>query len=286
LGGSSLIAGSGIHSDYDEYNSRPDELQARLKPLSQFQRHILSAALRFPNARKIVYSTCSVHKEEDEEVVFDMLDTKEFKKKWKLDTRENVLPGWELRGMKEGFEDKKQDVLEGMIRCDRKLGTHGFFVAVFVRKDALPPLPVKEIPITSAASNGSAVGEMEVDAEPKPFNKSQKKEKKQKQKANMPAEELPVAAVPSIPTNLKSKQEAAKAKPKAATKTTLNGQSEIKKIITTKHDENTPDFTVLRLATVYRKRRMRRAALRAVRKLSEEQGGHEHGGHGGCGCAH
>lgn len=128
-----LSAGSGIHDDRD---ANADEVQARLKPLSQFQRHILSHALEFPNARKVVYSTCSIHAEENEEVVFDVLDKKAHRGRWSVQSRKETLPDWPIRGSDPDgrWSDRKAEV-EGMIRCERRLGTHGFFVAVLTRND-------------------------------------------------------------------------------------------------------------------------------------------------------
>lgn len=125
-----FIAGSGIHANDDA--SDPGALQARLTPLSQFQRHILAHALRFPNARKVVYSTCSVHREEDENVVLDTIGKKEFRKVWRVQRRESTLPDWPLRGVAE--DGNKTEECKGMIRCERRLGTHGFFVTVLVKR--------------------------------------------------------------------------------------------------------------------------------------------------------
>ncbi|XP_074869793.1 28S rRNA (cytosine-C(5))-methyltransferase isoform X2 [Carettochelys insculpta] len=45
----------------------------RLRALAAFQRKALGHALRFPALRRLVYSTCSVEKEENEAVVWDVL---------------------------------------------------------------------------------------------------------------------------------------------------------------------------------------------------------------------
>ena len=64
-------AGSGIPSRLDHLipSAPEDEARARIKALSNFQVAILSHALRFQGARRVVYSTCSVWPEEDEGVV-------------------------------------------------------------------------------------------------------------------------------------------------------------------------------------------------------------------------
>jgi putative methyltransferase len=125
-----------------------DKLTERLTALSTFQLHILTHAMRFQNARKITYSTCSIHFEENEGVVFQALATSVAKERgWRILKREQQVEGlkkWNRRGQ---WEDGKlsgsvvvegqgmQDVLDGCIRCDKETdeGTMGFFVAAFVR---------------------------------------------------------------------------------------------------------------------------------------------------------
>ncbi|KAF3037010.1 hypothetical protein E8E11_001229 [Didymella keratinophila] len=125
-----------------------DKLQERLTALSTFQLHILTHALRFPSARKITYSTCSIHFEENEGVVFQALATSVAKERgWRVLKREEQVEGlkkWERRGQWEDgklsgsiVDDKSmQDILDGCIRCDKgtEQGTMGFFVAAFVRE--------------------------------------------------------------------------------------------------------------------------------------------------------
>lgn len=125
-----------------------DKLQERLTALSTFQLHILTHALRFPSARKITYSTCSIHFEENEGVVFQALATSVAKERgWRVLRREEQVEGlrkWDRRGQWEEGKlsgsitdgKSKQDVLDGCIRCDKgtEQGTMGFFVAAFVRE--------------------------------------------------------------------------------------------------------------------------------------------------------
>ncbi|KAJ4341769.1 hypothetical protein N0V95_007123 [Ascochyta clinopodiicola] len=124
-----------------------DKLAERLAALSTFQLHILTHAMRFASTRKITYSTCSIHFEENEGVVFQALATSVAKERgWRILARNEQVPGlkvWNRRGQWEDGklsgsvvdEASKQDVLDGCIRCDKasEEGTMGFFVAAFVR---------------------------------------------------------------------------------------------------------------------------------------------------------
>ncbi|OAL56275.1 NOL1/NOP2/Sun domain family [Pyrenochaeta sp. DS3sAY3a] len=124
------------------------KLSERLTALSSFQVHILTHAMRFANAHKITYSTCSIHFEENEGVVFQALASPVAKERgWRILKREiqvNGLQKWHRRGVWEDGklgcavdEVSKQDVLDGCIRCDKATeeGTMGFFVAGFVRDE-------------------------------------------------------------------------------------------------------------------------------------------------------
>lgn len=96
-----LAAGSGIPSRLDHLvPSAPEEEQlSRIRALSNFQIAILSHALRFSGAKRVVYSTCSIWEQEDEGVVMRVLGKKEFREMgWRLAPRDEVLPTWERRG--------------------------------------------------------------------------------------------------------------------------------------------------------------------------------------------
>lgn len=99
-----------------------DELsEKRLRSLSCFQTMILKHALSFPSVKKVVYSTCSVHKEENEDVVSEALE--QFKDHFKLT---HLLPQWQTRGL--------ADSSTGPF-CIRVIPSvnkaQGFFVAMF-----------------------------------------------------------------------------------------------------------------------------------------------------------
>lgn len=161
-----------------------------------------------------------------------MLDHPKLGKEWMLEKRENALPHWELRGLKEGFEDRDEDDLQSMIRCERRLGTHGFFVAVFVRKTKKAKI---KNPLATHINGHIAETSQSTEQKKKVTEKSTKKQRTVRQ---------PPAQI------MKEKSASG------------------------------PDFSLLRLATLDRKRRTRLAAERAARKLISEQ--HS----GSCGCAH
>ncbi|KAK9240023.1 S-adenosyl-L-methionine-dependent methyltransferase [Lipomyces kononenkoae] len=118
-----------------------DALTKRLLNLSIFQTRIMKHAMtRFPNATRVVYSTCSVHAEENEDVVRKLLmDPGIAKLGWKAMTRENVIPSWHRRGWRERFQGMEwpqtpEEIAEGCIRADPVVdGGIGFFVAGFER---------------------------------------------------------------------------------------------------------------------------------------------------------
>lgn len=119
-------SGSGIVSrmdglvDGEVNNSKQTQ---RLKGLSGFQTAILSHALSFPNVKKVVYSTCSIHKEENEDVVEKACER--FVSTFSL---VDILPVWTNRGVGEWGEAHK--CIRAVPESDH---TNGFFVALFER---------------------------------------------------------------------------------------------------------------------------------------------------------
>jgi hypothetical protein len=62
------------------------------------------ADLSVPAATRVVYSTCSIHVEEDERVVLAALRSGIAKERgWRLAPRAEVLPAWRRRGRVEEF---------------------------------------------------------------------------------------------------------------------------------------------------------------------------------------
>ncbi|RMY98391.1 hypothetical protein D0860_08520 [Hortaea werneckii] len=146
-------------------NSTTTTLQTRLTNLSTFQLRLLQHAMLFPSARKISYSTCSVHFQENENVVLRALRSPVARERgWRVLRREEQVDGmrrWGRRGWRgecESFLREEEDgdgkgdvralaeeVAEGCIRCEKEdgrreegtqdeEGTMGFFVAGFVRE--------------------------------------------------------------------------------------------------------------------------------------------------------
>lgn len=114
------------------------DLEARLEALSAFQLTLLLHAFRFPGAKKVTYSTCSVHSQENERVVIRALASDVAKAKgWRILRREDQVSGlrdWPVRGLVEAAEGDAA-VAEGCIRSYKGdgRGVMGFFVAGFVR---------------------------------------------------------------------------------------------------------------------------------------------------------
>ena len=122
----------------------PDRLSVRLAALSTFQLKLLLHAFEFPKARKITYSTCSVHAQENEHVVVKALGSPTAKRRgWYVLRRDEQVSGmraWEVRGDLQACREIMdgegvEQIAEACIRCEKgtKEGTQGFFVAAFVR---------------------------------------------------------------------------------------------------------------------------------------------------------
>ncbi|PLW13503.1 hypothetical protein PCANC_15609 [Puccinia coronata f. sp. avenae] len=134
-------SGSGISNRLDHLsqagpnNKRDDN---RIQALSRFQTTIVSHALRFPSVNQVAYSTCSVWQEENEQVVFRILNkTEMIEKGWTLKDLRNTFVAnsktpWTRTG--EMIPSEPKPLSERMIRFDPAVDqTIGFFAAVFLR---------------------------------------------------------------------------------------------------------------------------------------------------------
>jgi putative methyltransferase len=114
-------------ADGDAKPERPDA--RRIRTLAALQKRLLTHALTaFPKCHRVVYSTCSINEEEDEEVVMAVLSHPEVEGIWGLS---HIIPTWGTRGH---LREESQFPLDRCIRCDpEKDATNGFFVACFDR---------------------------------------------------------------------------------------------------------------------------------------------------------
>ncbi|KAF8073135.1 NSUN5 [Scenedesmus sp. PABB004] len=98
----------------------------RVEQLAKFQEAALLHALRFPGLTRLVYSTCSVHRRENEDVVAAVLPAARAAGLCLADP----FPAWPRRGLPGSVPGA-----ELLVRTDpREDGTDGFFVAVFERQ--------------------------------------------------------------------------------------------------------------------------------------------------------
>ncbi|KAL8711196.1 MAG: hypothetical protein Q9220_004341 [cf. Caloplaca sp. 1 TL-2023] len=124
-----------------------EQLSKRLQALHKFQLELLLHAFRFPYARKISYSTCSIHAEENENVVIAALRSGiAAERGWRLLRRDEQVMGmksWPIRGEVQACRNllgddgtSPEETAQACIRCNigTEEGTQGFFVAAFIRE--------------------------------------------------------------------------------------------------------------------------------------------------------
>ncbi|EFO17139.1 hypothetical protein LOAG_11363 [Loa loa] len=120
-------SGSGIVKRMDQLINGEERINtSRLQSLSNLQAMLLKHALGLPNLKKIVYSTCSIYEEENEQVIEEILNDEFLRTQFKLI---KAMPEWPHRGRANySFGDK---CLRALPEIDL---TNGFFVAVFKRR--------------------------------------------------------------------------------------------------------------------------------------------------------
>ncbi|XP_006942093.2 28S rRNA (cytosine-C(5))-methyltransferase isoform X3 [Felis catus] len=129
-------SGSGMATRRLEEPGAGTPSKARLQALAGFQRRALCHALTFPSLQRLVYSTCSLCQEENEDVVRDALQQNSGT--FRLVP---VLPSWPHRGL---------GTFPGAERCLRASPettlTGGFFVAVLERVEVPSSVSRAEAP--------------------------------------------------------------------------------------------------------------------------------------------
>jgi 25S rRNA (cytosine2278-C5)-methyltransferase len=127
-------SGSGVVRALDRVTADSEDVAARKERLDQlrtFQVQAIKKVMTFRSAESFVYSTCSIHEEENESVVAEVLHSPEGKG-WQL-TAPARMADWTRRGV--AFEGLSKAQSDCLIRCHPDDGMNGFFVALFTRKN-------------------------------------------------------------------------------------------------------------------------------------------------------
>uniref|UniRef100_H3D390 NOP2/Sun RNA methyltransferase 5 n=2 Tax=Tetraodon nigroviridis TaxID=99883 RepID=H3D390_TETNG len=134
-------SGSGMAClPHEESCDDQEEVRARLASLASFQLRCLNHGLSFPRLKRLVYSTCSIHSQENEQVVAACLQQN---------------PGFRLVSLLPQWPERGQEPLTQCLRASiQKTRTHGFFVALFEKLSSAATKDQKPAMQTSPPSGG------------------------------------------------------------------------------------------------------------------------------------
>ncbi|GAV07703.1 hypothetical protein RvY_17512 [Ramazzottius varieornatus] len=173
-------SGSGVTSRTNKQNRQSKkEERERLQKLKHLQMTLLKHALSFPNVQRVVYATCSISPEEDEEVVQEALKSNS---QFILRPYSKYLPKWK------GCGKPRYSVGPNCLRSfPEKHLTNGFFVAVMERyvplaqEEGLVDGEVKEVGDSGKAEPGEN-GEVKIEQPVTDWNPAKDKRRKRKRK--------------------------------------------------------------------------------------------------------
>ncbi|XP_020280184.1 probable 28S rRNA (cytosine-C(5))-methyltransferase [Pseudomyrmex gracilis] len=195
-------SGSGIVDRPEESNMIGRTDSERLKNLQSIQVYLLRYALfNFPKAKRIVYSTCSIHPEENEEVIDEVLA--DIGDAYRLVPGKQLLPNWM------NFSSEQYQCGDRCLYARSDIDfCNGFFVAVFERNFDVP------IP-KFTRKGGNACSSVEADPDVKCDNKAKKVPHKKKRGKNKNTEEFLIGKVSDIESVSQTEDQAInEAKPK------------------------------------------------------------------------
>lgn len=186
--------------------------QQRLRRLAAFQKKILTHALSFPGARTVCYSTCSTHREENEDVIAAVLGA-EPRPPFVV---AEAMPSWHrCRPSKMGTAPLP-DWVSRCLRCVPEVHKcRGFFLCRLDRvPDGAPlPDPLEPLPISEASRRVQGAGKHKRSEDasdvPAPEERRRKRRRKKKDGSDVGGEggqgKAAVGASPKLPLPKKGK---------------------------------------------------------------------------------